>query len=50
MDFVFGKLINDELKLTYHRASRHGVQPPAPDHAGRPVAVRRGDGASRHFR
>ena len=26
MDFVFGKLINDELKLTYHRASSHGVQ------------------------
>lgn len=26
MDFVFGKLINDELKLTYHRASRNGVQ------------------------
>ena len=26
MDFVFGKLINDELKVTYHRASRHGVQ------------------------
>ncbi len=26
MDFVFGKLINDELKLTYHRAGRHGIQ------------------------
>lgn len=26
MDFVFGKLINDELKLIYHRASRHGIQ------------------------
>ncbi len=26
MDFVFGKLISDELKLTYHRASRPGVQ------------------------
>ncbi len=26
MDFVFGKLINDELKLTHHRASRSGIQ------------------------